>query len=406
MDIVNLNSFLKFGYFIAYRCDNYQLDFSKIDKSKYLDYSEKELVEIGKQKFIKGIEDAFSNDRVHVVPISGGLDSRAILAVLMDFVPVENIRTYTFGTPGTMDYEIGNFLAKKLGTDHHRFPLTEHVYSQKELVEISHLTEHQTVLFHHPPLLELKKLYSGSVFWSGYIGDAIAGGHIPKMKSRTIDQAKLKYIDHFTFTRSMDLTCCKNTDFMAEINAEWIDPEILSFEEQLLYQERCQKLTAPHVLAQTFEYKTPFINNEFMDFMLSLEEQYRKNQNLYRKLLIRLSKELFSYKTKTNFGLPLNANKAATFFYRSLNKGKRLVGQYFNVCPDPGINYLDFNRAIKNKKDLSGIIYNNIQDLKHRKIVDWIDVDTIWDCHIKGQKDHSDALLTLASLEIHLKIQA
>ena len=41
--------------------------------------------------------------------------------------------------------------------------------------------------------------------------------------------------------------------------------------------------------------------------------------------------------------------------------------------------------------------------LKKRKIVDWIDIDEIWKRHINKTADHADALLTLASLEIHLK---
>jgi len=42
-------------------------------------------------------------------------------------------------------------------------------------------------------------------------------------------------------------------------------------------------------------------------------------------------------------------------------------------------------------------------DLKERKIIDWIDIDNIWKRHINKESDHADALITLASLEIHLK---
>ena len=42
-------------------------------------------------------------------------------------------------------------------------------------------------------------------------------------------------------------------------------------------------------------------------------------------------------------------------------------------------------------------------DLKSRKIIDWIDIDSIWDAQINYNANHADALLVLTSLEIHLK---
>ena len=66
-------------------------------------------------------------------------------------------------------------------------------------------------------------------------------------------------------------------------------------------------------------------------------------------------------------------------------------------------NYIDFNEGIRNRKDLNTIIYSSVMDLKERKIIDWIDIDNIWKRHINKESDHADALITLASLEIHLK---
>ena len=35
----------------------------------------------------------------HVVPLSGGLDSRGVLVTLLEFTEARNIKIYTFGTP-------------------------------------------------------------------------------------------------------------------------------------------------------------------------------------------------------------------------------------------------------------------------------------------------------------------
>ena len=44
----------------------------------------------------------------HIVPLSGGLDSRAILGGLLDAGLKDQITTVTFGTLGTWDYDIGS----------------------------------------------------------------------------------------------------------------------------------------------------------------------------------------------------------------------------------------------------------------------------------------------------------
>ena len=134
MNEKNLNSFLKLGYFLDYECQDY--DFSGIDKSLFSEFSEQELIEYGVKTWTNVIQNNFEVNQKHVVPISGGLDSRAILAGLLEFTDASNIFTYTFGTPGTYDFEIGKKLSKEIGTKHISFPLTNHVFSLEEELEI------------------------------------------------------------------------------------------------------------------------------------------------------------------------------------------------------------------------------------------------------------------------------
>ena len=68
-----------------------------------------------------------------------------------------------------------------------------------------------------------------------------------------------------------------------------------------------------------------------------------------------------------------------------------------------GINYLDFNEKIRTKKDLKDVIINNVMDLKQRNIIEWINIEEILTNHLANKGDYADALIVLASLEIHLK---
>ncbi|MHA1712912.1 MAG: hypothetical protein ACTSW4_02545 [Candidatus Ranarchaeia archaeon] len=71
----------------------------------------------------------------------------------------------------------------------------------------------------------------------------------------------------------------------------------------------------------------------------------------------------------------------------------------------PNINYIDFDRGLRERPDLKAVVYASVQDLKSRRIVDWLDIDDIWQRHQSGRHNHADALTLLASLEINLKAQ-
>ena len=145
----NLNSFLKLGYFLDYKNKDISINVSNIDKQKYQDIEEYELIKIGSKLWKESICSNFDTNQKHLVPISGGLDSRAILSALLEHTEAKNIYTYTFGTPNTLDYDVGNYVSKKLGTKHTSFDLTQYNFNQKELEDISKRVNFQTILFHH-----------------------------------------------------------------------------------------------------------------------------------------------------------------------------------------------------------------------------------------------------------------
>ena len=131
-----------------------------------------------------------------------------------------------------------------------------------------------------------------------------------------------------------------------------------------------------------FNYKTPFVDEEWFSFILSIPSNYRENQYLYNQILINFFPNLFKYKTKHNHGLSLGANKIKI----KVQKGLNFIKRKSSIFNDPYINYIDFNHGIRNRKDLNSIIYSSIMDLKERKIIDWINIDNIGkDILIKSQ---------------------
>lgn len=396
-NIKNLNSFLKLGYFLDYQNKDISIDISNIDKEKYKNISEHELIEIGSKLWKESISSNFHENQKHLVPISGGLDSRAILAGLLEYTEAKNIYTYTFGTPNTLDYDVGNYVAKKLGTDHTSFDLTEYQYNQQELENISKRVNFQTILFHHAPVWAVDKRFEGYQNWCGYMGDPLAGSKLSANPLQSLEDAKINFIKKNLYVSSVDLT--NQGNFNDLIRSDLIDENLLTLDEQFDFQNRQTKYIAPHVLMKGYDYKLPFLYQPWIDFILSVDNKYRINQNLYNKILLHSFPKEFSYKTKTNFGLPLGASRNHIFLKRVQDKLLRTIGLSKGV----GINYLDFNEKIKTKKDLRDIIRMNLMDLKQRNIIDWIDIEEILNNHLLNKGNFADALIVLVSLEIHLK---
>lgn len=396
--INDIDSFLYFGYFQDYKNDNYSLNYSNINPQLFRELSERELIEQGYGLFLEAIESNFKNNQIHVVPVSGGLDSRAILASLLEFTDSSNIYTYTFGTPGTLDYDIGNKIAEHVKTKHFKIPLTNYNYNMDELIDVSKKINHQTVLFHHPPMNELESRFSNSIIWSGFLGDVITDARFVKHGDSTSLVEKYVAVEQY----QKELLMVKDKTLKSIMkNITIKNNEKLSKYEFLNYENRQLKFIAPHVLMNGFNYKTPFIYQPVFDFYNSIDNYYRVDQYLYKKILIEKFPGLFSLPSKNNLGLPISASETRVKLRNISYKIKRKF-RYKNI----NTNYLDFEHSIREKKDLKNIIKENIYDLKRRNIIDWMDIEDIYIKHIDKKGNYSKALMILASLEIHLKSSA
>lgn len=400
---IYLNSFLKLGYNLDYTNKKYEFDFNDIDKSLYKNVSEEKLIEIGEKKLLKAIHNNFDNNRNNVVPLSGGLDSRAILAGLLRFTEARNIKTYTFGIPNSWDYDIGNNIALRLGTDHNKINLNFHKYKLDELIETSKKFDYQTILFYHPSISELYKLYGEDYIWSGFMGDPLSGGHLSKNNYNSISRMKNNFLIKNTFSKSLDLCKIDDKAFFPYIKCLSIDPNKLTLKEQYDFKNRQLKYIAPHVLMKDFNYKTPFLESEWVKFILSVPNNLRFNQYLFKKILLKAFPYAFDFPTKTSAGLKLDSNKLLIKGSRAINKGKRLFNKIHPFFVDKNLNYLNFNNEIRKRNNLKELIRELLHDLNNRKILEHININNIYEKHVKNVHNYANSIIILSSLEINLK---
>lgn len=397
----NVYSFTKLGYFLDYK-SFIDFDFSRVNKSKYEHVPENELIEIGNKKLLESFSNLYENSKQVVVPLSGGVDSRLVLSVLLRFRSADSIDTYTFGIKGALDYDIGNLIAKKAGTRHLSIDLNNQTYGLDELIEASKRTDHQTHLFHNPPLQILDERFASHEFWSGIFGDCLAGNHLPNILATNTSDAYRQFLNRNSSKLNKGLLNHEDYDLFEQIiQYHFLPVDRITYEEQLDFKIREEKQVVPHVLIKPYAYKTPFINSPFFDFMLSLDNtKYRLGERFYQKLAVIKYNELFKYPLKNFHGARMGS-RVWPYFLRLSNR----LSSGFKGPNKKWLNYIDFDHAFRTNKELVNLAFENLSDLDKRKMIDpnYLDIDQIWKDHKFGHRNYGDLIKFLISLEIHLK---
>lgn len=392
----SLRFFLNCGYFPDYQ-PKLIVDLRGVSKSKYCGVDEGDLLKEAKSIFMAAMENCYVPGETNFVPISGGLDSRAILSALLEFTDASRINTYTFGTPGTLDYEIGSLIGRELGTVHKALDLTRHKYTQDELEDVALRVDHQTLLFHHWPARWIDSLSRGGVTWSGFLGDPLSGSHLPSDPAASFDSALHTFFKSNVFVTSTPLSA-PPVRLDAILDTEQIAEPGLSYEEQLDLLNRQVKYIAPLVLMDGYSFKTPFLYKPWVDFILSVPDEFRRKQRLYKRMLTEAFPLAFSYGTKGDGGLALGAPVVA----RTVRRILRRIRTVLKLRPRE-VNYLDFHRELRKGSHFYHLVASNVRDLKDRGVLPKRDLERQLANYPSGYRNSADALIVLASLEIHLK---
>jgi hypothetical protein len=367
---------------------------------------------------IRALKSAFINidEDVHIVPLSGGLDSRAILAGLIAAGQKDKIITATFGVPGTYDYEIGISLAQELGLPNKSFNLNTIKVEQDDLLETARNGSAWTPVFEaYYNSLICKEFGRDVTYWIGHMGDVLAGSHLPLQESVSWNKA----IEYFLKWNKLDFSdkiCKSNYNPHKSLPALPILNRFqLSYDDQLDFIIRQQNFTKRIIMFRGYKYKVPFLAPDWVKFMLSLPQQYRLNMHIYKEILFTEYPRIFSFPTKNNYGASLSISGNFLIRRKILNKIRKMTTKYKFVNNHifdsiwnnhriyKNINYIDFDDALRNRKELKSLVFDNIQDLKDRKILNWIRFDELWNLHQEKRINLGNAFILLTDLEISLK---
>lgn len=419
----NIASFLYYGYLPRWDSDfkssifpdNDLMEIKEKRQGANKTRNESIIIDKGIQALKASFKDADKNDR-HIVPLSGGLDSRTILAGLLDAGLKESITAVTFGTPGTWDYELGSHIARKLELRHESINLSKIRIEESHLLKTAENGSAWTYMIDaYFNSLICKKFGVDAIYWSGFMGDNIAGSHLPPEENQSWPEAKKSFAGWNHFTKSTSLF---PSGFIPEDSlppSPLMDDAIISYDDALDFFIRQQNYIKPTILTNGYTYKTPFTSSEWVKFILTVPRAYRENNYIYQKIIMKAFPDIISFPAKNTYGGRIDISKTAlqsrhilsalrnkiSFFSHSGIQFFDSVWNSLGIFKD--INYIDFDYAIRNREDLKHLVLKSINDLKKRNILDWLDLDGLWSAQQKTKSRNGKALMLLTALEISLK---
>lgn len=320
-----------------------------------------------------------------VVPLSGGLDSRIIVAMLKR-LGVDDVICFGYGKRGNHEAEISRQVAEMLG---YRWLFVEYTkeklyswYNSEQMNKYLDYAGNLTSLPHIQDFFAVKELkekgvVSGNaVFVPGHSGDMLAGSWIPDESSFNIDNHN-QFFDHIMKKHyslwQWHKTANKiiNNIFQKRINSSVNITCINDFDsfvgaiELFNFNERQAKFIVNSVRVYeffNFEWWIPFWDNELIDFFLKISFEKKLNCLLYYLFASNiLFKNSLSFLCHINCTTPFfsSTNFVDNFVFFFDNTHKKLLLK--SVLNKRGLFYNFFwQRNIILKEPLSSYIFIDI----------------------------------------------
>ncbi|MCB0171421.1 MAG: hypothetical protein KDJ52_14305 [Anaerolineae bacterium] len=343
-----------------------------------------------------------SNERIGLM-LSGGLDSRAILAAIPE--QQNHIHTITFGEAGCDDIRFAAMAAAIKSTNHHTYDL--HIDNWLDLrPEGVWLTDgHLNLLHMHglKPAIAARGLYDINLH--SLAGDLIFGGSylVPAfLNARPIDVVDKIY------NKIRSNTCLFPQDSLFEYVRQVVSQ--YSFTDAFFLQNRVRRFTLNGPImseAVSFFDRKPTYDNDLLEFCYSLPDDLRYQSRLYNKMLLKFFPDYFEKIPWQKTGVPISWSDSAQKVFQLSRKVKRKflrAMKPFGYNHNSKTSYTNYPLWIRQepartffKETLisnSAAIYPNYISKEH--------VQGDWKDHLNGE-NHADSLCRYLTFEIWLQ---
>ena len=227
-----------------------------------------------------------------ILPLSGGLDSRLIFAILNNHGKIPSF-IYTNGDPNCTDVRYAKLLCKKFGYGHVVVkPNEAHDYI-KNAMQSSMRCEGMCPFFEFGtfdvPANQVNKFAI-----SGYVGDMVFGESFKKSTDFLDKRMDAKLAEHFY------------GKFYAQSNYDDSYADIQKIEASL-FTNRVRRYTAHMLNIELHQHEPllPYIDNDIIDFIYSLPDSYRFGNQLYADMCLKFYAPYFKSIPWNRTNLPI-----------------------------------------------------------------------------------------------------
>jgi asparagine synthetase B (glutamine-hydrolysing) len=242
-----------------------------------------------------------------LLPLSGGLDSRAIAS----FLPKDQLQKVvacSFGHSHCYDVRCGRAVARAKGVAFTYLPLPLDFFRQY-IADGIRLTDGEVSIEALPMLRLLSAGEPGTKIVTGFLGDVLSGGHLLSFESYESDQAKLDHIWQRLYQRQgfseVLLQRVLVPSRFREISgsAYQLMLDALRAADASTWEDRAMLVELHHrqsryisylgrVLASRYRNEEPFLDGDVLDSFLEMPLEFRRHQRAYRRMLVRHATEL------------------------------------------------------------------------------------------------------------------
>ena len=280
-----------------------------------------ELIEEWEHYFRQAIERQLRGEDTVGVLLSGGMDSRAVLAGIgRRSFPVH---TFTFGILGCDDDRLAREVAAVSGAHHHFFELRPD-YLLQVVEEGVRLTDGMKSCVHMHVLAPLPQVAQHvRVLFTGSLGDSLMGTHLTRDMLAIHDRAllaKVLFQRYNSAFRESELANLFTDTLYPQVQGEAFD----SFREALLksrsnlsanvrehysirQNDRRWILEGQRLLRSQTVVRTPFYDTDLVDFMLTVPPGWRLEGYLYKQAFAKAFPTLAKVPLEST-GLPLTTS--------------------------------------------------------------------------------------------------
>jgi asparagine synthase (glutamine-hydrolysing) len=256
--------------------------------------------------------------------LSGGLDSRVLLALLHGNYPAGQFSTYTFGLPGSDDARYADESAKKIGAAHRFIPMAADWLLQLGEKSVR-LTDGlgNIVNLHALATLE-EEAQNAKVLYKGFLGDAMMGfaqrqqhwatyddqnriqAHWQVHKDQgviTFDRAEQKSLFSQDFLQEIgDGVMESYRQGMDESGSSLLSDQRLVFD----FRQRVPRMTinGVEVARSRANVRLPFADRDLVDFVITIPPGLRYDRRLMRNTFMHYFPEMAKIPL-TDTGLPM-----------------------------------------------------------------------------------------------------